>query len=77
MTRMLSQIPDLGVSHIRTVSVGSKDQTVDVLTKSLGSVQHGVTVKNWSWLTCLFHLGMSTVPVPYRSHTELVVPNFS
>ena len=30
---------------IRTVNVGSKDQTADVLTKALGSVQHGVMVK--------------------------------
>lgn len=30
---------------IKTVNVGSKDQTADILTKALGSVQHGVLVK--------------------------------
>ena len=31
---------------IRTVHIGSKEQTADVLTKALGSAQHGVMVKN-------------------------------
>ena len=31
---------------IKTVKVDSKSQTVDVLTKALGSVQHSVMVKN-------------------------------
>lgn len=30
---------------IKTVSVGSKDQTGDVFTKALGTAQHGVMVK--------------------------------
>ena len=30
---------------IKTVNIGSKDQTADILTKALGSVQHGVMVK--------------------------------
>ena len=31
---------------VRTVHIGSKEQTADVLTKALGSAQHGVMVKN-------------------------------
>ena len=31
---------------VRTVHIGSKEQTADVLTKALGSAQHGVMIKS-------------------------------